>query len=82
MGHCGQSAMPMTIVPVKLHVFTNEFAMKNLRYQTRKLRVRIRRRWVACRVAAAEKKRSTHDQVPAYLKDMWDSYLNFARLEF
>jgi hypothetical protein len=82
MGNFGLTALPLTTVPAKHHLFTNGFTMKSIRYQTRKLRVRIRRRWMACRVAAAEKKRSTHDQVPAYLKDMWDSYLNFARLEF
>lgn len=37
---------------------------------------------MACRIAAAEKKRCSHENTPSCLKEMWDSYLSFAQLEF
>ena len=56
--------------------------MKRLRYKTRRIRARIRSKWMACRIAAAEKKRCSHENTPSCLKEMWDSYLSFAQLEF
>ncbi len=56
--------------------------MNKLRFHTRLLRAHLRTRWMTCRMEAAEKKRCSHENTPAFLKEMWESYLSFAHLEF
>lgn len=56
--------------------------MKLLRYNSRRLQVRLRGHWMATRIDAAEKLRCSHKNTAKNLKEMWNSYLSFAQLEF
>jgi hypothetical protein len=55
--------------------------MKRIGYRPGRLHIYLKKRW-PFPVDAAQKKRSSHGKVSAYLKEMWENYLNFTRQDF